>query len=64
MSNENIDWTGELEPRQLQEVRLAIAYVRDFAHGTSGDLAYRTIARLADLLNQYEAEVLHLKGIG
>lgn len=37
----------ELKEREVKEIHLALLYASDFNHGTSGHLAYCTIAALA-----------------
>jgi hypothetical protein len=52
-------WEERLNERERKEVALARVYVADFGHGTAGHLAYTTIARLADLLDEREvAEIV------
>lgn len=49
------DWRGQLDQRQNREVDFCRLYLRDFAHGTDGHNAKIIIAKLAQLLDEYQA---------
>jgi hypothetical protein len=49
------DWRGQLDQRQNKEVDFCQLYLRDFAHGTDGHNAKIIIAKLAQLLDEYQA---------
>lgn len=50
------NWRDQLDIRQRKEVELAQLYVGQYNHGTSGHLAYITLARLADLLDAQQGD--------
>lgn len=47
-------WLESMDTRHQQEILLARTYVAQFNHGTSGHLTYNIIAKLADLLDEYQ----------
>lgn len=51
------NWLTQLDTRQQQEVEFAGVYKSRFDHGTSGHLAYTTIADMADLLDAADSPV-------
>lgn len=46
-----MQWWHDLEPRERDEIAWACHYAWAFNHGTSGHLAYRMIAQLAEMAN-------------
>jgi hypothetical protein len=44
-------WENHFTPREIQEIKFAEIYAKDFAHGTTGHNALMIIAKMAALLN-------------
>jgi hypothetical protein len=54
-------WKDDLQERNRKEVELAQMYENRFNHGTSGHLAYTTMAIMAKLLDHAWGEVISLR---
>lgn len=50
------EWEKLLDDRQRAEIAFAKMYTKSFAHGTDGHHRLMIIARLAELLDHYEAQ--------
>lgn len=48
-------WYAELDERQLAEVEFAKLYASQFEHGTDGHNRLLLIAKMAELLDQYQS---------
>lgn len=57
---QDLHWYDHLDERQLIEVAFARTYADCYAHGTTGHTQLMLIAKLADLLDQYEGKVNEL----
>lgn len=52
-----MEWVQHFNAREQAEIGFAKQYVRLFDHGTDGHSRLHVIAKLADLLNQYEQKL-------
>lgn len=56
-------WWNALEPRERDEIAWACHYAWTFNHGTSGHLAYRMIAQLAEVAGLRALVQQHIAGV-
>lgn len=50
-------WTGLFDARQIDEICLSMQYYNDYGHGTDGHNAKSVIAKMALILDGYEARI-------
>lgn len=50
----NYQWYQRLDERQQKEIRLAVVYATQFAHGTTGHNQLMLLAKMAERLSRYE----------
>jgi hypothetical protein len=54
MTGQKDEWLNNFDDRQQKEIRFAQFYAKNFNHGTDGHNAKVIIAKMAELLTQFE----------